>query len=192
MGISPTLRDFQGAVERVGKLFSLFPAFHRPAISIALRHPSSSSVISRTHVRRWTEVWCCWREGQGPDRDSGRVPSATVSNPATAVDLLKADTDGLPLSSPPGLACRRRPFPLIWSRCVSALAGSPIAGRSFISASAATAGSATAPQGVAMRRASCDTGPQSLNISALPRDAAVTPATNGPSASASAPAPKIK
>ncbi len=33
--ISRLLRDFQGTVERVGKLLSLFHAFHRPGISTA-------------------------------------------------------------------------------------------------------------------------------------------------------------
>jgi hypothetical protein len=35
VGISRFLRDFQGTVERVGKLLLLFHAFHRPGISIA-------------------------------------------------------------------------------------------------------------------------------------------------------------
>ena len=37
VGISRSLRDFQGAVERVGKLLLLFHAFHGPGISTALR-----------------------------------------------------------------------------------------------------------------------------------------------------------
>jgi hypothetical protein len=36
VGISPSLRDFQGAVERGGNLFVVFHAFHRPVISTAL------------------------------------------------------------------------------------------------------------------------------------------------------------
>ena len=35
VGISRFLRDFQGAVERVGKLFLLFHSFHGPGISTA-------------------------------------------------------------------------------------------------------------------------------------------------------------
>src|SRR5579863_5653140 len=45
VGISPLLRDFQGTVERGEKLFLLFHAFHGPAISTVLPHPSSSSWI---------------------------------------------------------------------------------------------------------------------------------------------------
>lgn len=37
VGISRCLRDFQGAVERVGKLLLLFHAFHGPGISIGCR-----------------------------------------------------------------------------------------------------------------------------------------------------------
>jgi hypothetical protein len=44
--IPPFLRDFQGAVESVEKLFSLFHTFHGPAISTALPHPSSSFRIA--------------------------------------------------------------------------------------------------------------------------------------------------
>ena len=35
VGISPSLRDFQGAVGRGGNLFVVFHAFHRPIISTA-------------------------------------------------------------------------------------------------------------------------------------------------------------
>jgi hypothetical protein len=49
VGISRCLRDSQGAVERVGKLFLLFHSFHGPGISTALsgpHHPSLGRCIA--------------------------------------------------------------------------------------------------------------------------------------------------
>src|ERR1700694_2457709 len=55
--ISPPLRDFQGAVERVGNLLLVFQAFHSSAISTALRgssrgaHHVGNSPLIPLHVR---------------------------------------------------------------------------------------------------------------------------------------------
>ena len=81
VGISRSLRDFQGAVERVGKLLLLFHAFHGPGISIA------SASVMRTAAAAGTPFCIAaaaatWRHSSVVPHSVSLIASASRSNSA--------------------------------------------------------------------------------------------------------------
>src|SRR5579863_1484059 len=98
VGISRRLRDFQGAVERGGKLLLLFHAFHRPVISTASSAapitPSSALPAIRSCSASATALWRRPSSAPLPCRSSSTRlrPVAQSSGSASSISPLPPGT----------------------------------------------------------------------------------------------------